>query len=152
MRQCCCQNQFLIPMMETKGNSLILHHVGCVTKNIEKAKDTYINQLGFKNVSETFTISGQDVKICFIETSPGVYLELVEPLSGNPFLIEVLKSKNPYYHTGYLANNFNDTLQSLLQRKFYLVSQFHSEAFENRQCAFLYTPEMHLIELIENNR
>lgn len=139
-------------MSENWQSNLLFHHVGCITKSLEKSKAIYQNQLGFLNFSETFVISKQDVKVCFIETAPGVYLELVEPTGINPFLRQILKNKNPFYHIGFTTNNFEETLQDLLNKKFYLVNRFLSEAFNKRQCAFLYTSDMQLIEIIENPR
>lgn len=130
-------------------NTLKFHHTGCVTKSIDAAKKIYSNMLGFTNVSETFYISSQQVKVCFVEIGPAVFLELVEPEAENPFFKELLRSKNPFYHTGFLASNFTETLQQLISNKFYLLSQFNSAAFDNRQCAFLYTPQMQLVEIIE---
>ena len=137
-------------MTETAQYDLILHHIGCVTVNIEQSKNIYSGSLGFTNISATYTITNQKVKVCFIETAPGVYLELVEPIGYIPFLSKILKSNNHFYHTGYLTGNFKATLQSMVNNKLYLISQFESEAFGNRKCAFLCTKERHLIELIQS--
>ena len=128
---------------------LQLHHIGCLTENITETLHTYTHMLGFKKVSEVIAVEAQQVKVCFIETAPGVFLELVEPGGDNAALKKILKSKNPYYHTGYLVDNMPLAIEQLQQEGFYLVNRFVSEAFDNRECAFLYSPEMHLIELIE---
>jgi methylmalonyl-CoA/ethylmalonyl-CoA epimerase len=130
-------------------NKLVLHHLGCATESIEESKKIYVNNFGFSNVSETYIISKQNVKVCFIETAPGVYIEFVEAISNNPFLTKILKSKNTFYHTGYFSNNLDADLENLIESNCYLVNRFESEAFGNRECAFLYTEEMHLIELIQ---
>lgn len=129
--------------------NLRLHHVGCLTENIEETLHTYTTVLGFKSVSGIITVQAQQVKVCFIETAPGVYLELVEPGGDNAALRKIIKSKNPYYHTGYLVTDISETVEQLQGQGFYLVNRFVSEAFENRECAFLYSPDMHLVELIE---
>jgi catechol 2,3-dioxygenase-like lactoylglutathione lyase family enzyme len=124
--------------------------VGCVTADIEKSRDIYTGALGFKNVSPVYSIRQQNVQVCFIETAPNIYLELVQPTGENLFLQKILESKNPYYHTGYLTEDFEGTLKKMLDQKLYLVNQFESEAFGNCKCAFLYTKERHLIELIQS--
>ncbi|MES1159963.1 MAG: VOC family protein [Bacteroidota bacterium] len=129
---------------------LQLHHVGCLTENIEESLGIYVNVLGFKKASEIVTISNQQVKVCFVETAPGVFLELVEPQGENLALRKIIKSKNPYYHTGYLVKDISTVISRLQEAGFFLVNRFFSEAFENKECAFLYTREMHLIELIES--
>jgi catechol 2,3-dioxygenase-like lactoylglutathione lyase family enzyme len=135
--------------MSILQGSLQLHHVGCLTANIEESLDIYVNILGLKKTSDIVTISDQQVRVCFVETAPGVFLELVEPNGENFTLRKLIKSKNAYYHTGYLVKDISTVIGQLQEVGFYLVNRFISEAFDNRECAFLYTREMHLIELIE---
>ncbi len=130
--------------------SLRLHHIGCLTENMEESLNTYVDILGFKKTSDIVAIADQQVKVCFLETAPGVFLELVEPQGENIALRKILKSKNPYYHTGYLVKDLPGMVSRLQEAGFYLVNRFISEAFDNKECAFLYTREMHLIELIES--
>lgn len=127
---------------------LTAHHFGCLTENIESSIFIY-RQMGFQNISEIFSISTQKVRVCFIETGSNVYLELVEFNPDNASLGKIFKSKNPYYHVGYLVDNISDAILHLKTSGFYLINQFSSEAFQGRMCAFMYSPEMHLIELIE---
>ena len=136
--------------MSILQGSLQLHHVGCLTANIEESLDIYVNILGLKKTSDIIAISDQQVRVCFVETAPGVFLELVEPQGENVTLRKLIKSKNSYYHTGYLVKDISAVIEQLQKVGFYLVNRFISEAFGNKECAFLYTREMHLIELIEN--
>ena len=127
-------------MINHKYN-LTFHHTGCLTRNIEESKTVYA-AMGFSDFSLTYTVIDQKVKVCFIEMSPGIFLELVEPIDDNVPLNKLLKNKVSFYHLGYLADKFEDTIQNLQNDGFYLLNSFKSEAF-------LYTPEMHLIEIIE---
>jgi len=136
--------------MSTLPENWRMHHIGCLTENMEESLDTYVNILGLKKASDIVLISDQQVRVCFVETAPDIFLELVEPQGENVALRKILKSKNPYYHTGYLVDNLPAVIARLQEAGLYLVNRFRSEAFGNRECAFLYTKEMHLIELIEN--
>ena len=129
---------------------LQFHHVGCLTESIEESLSIYRTTAGFAQSSPVFDIKSQQVKVCFVETAPGIYVEFVEPAAENATLRKIFKSKNPYYHIGYYTSNIESAIAGFLEAGGYLVNRFHSEAFENRQCAFLYTPDMQLIELIEN--
>ena len=133
--------------MNLKYN-LKLHHTGCITSNIEASIKTYCS-LGFQNCSEIFAISSQQVKVCFIEIGNGVFLELVEPFENNDTMKKYLKSKTSFYHLGFLTEAFEETVKRMQTDGFYLINQFNSEAFSNKQCAFLYSSEMHLVEIIE---
>lgn len=122
----------------------------CLTRDLDKTLALYINQLNFTKVSEPIEVSSQQVKVCFIQTADGPLVELIQPTGNNKTLSKTLNSDNPYYHVGYTTKNIDDTIEHLLASGFYMVNSFLSEAFENRKCAFLYTSEMQLIELIEN--
>jgi hypothetical protein len=61
----------------------------------------------------------------------------------------MMKKGISFYHLAFIVLNFDERLELLQNQNFRLISVFNSEAFENRRCAFLYSPEMHLIEIIE---
>ena len=128
---------------------LTFHHTGCLTANIENSKQIY-SAMGFSSFSQVYIIVDQKVKVCFIEMATGVFLELVEPFEDNLSLNKLLKSKSSFYHLGYLTDEFENTLEDLQTAGFYLINKFRSEAFANKYCAFLFTSEMHLIEIIES--
>jgi hypothetical protein len=134
--------------MELKSH-LKFHHVGCLTKDMNETLSVYLDKMGFKKVSEPVTISSQQVKVCFIQTVDGPLIELIQPVGNNQALGKLLQAKNFFYHIGYLTKNIDQAIQYFQEAGFYFVNSFLSEAFENRKCAFLYTSEMHLIELIE---
>jgi hypothetical protein len=129
-------------------SQLTAHHVGCLTENIGQSAEQY-KTLGFKNVSEVYSIADQKVKVCFIEIRDDFFLELVECSPEQKGLKKILNSGNPYYHVGYKVSDFEKAIAELQQHDYRLINRFNSEAFGGKQCAFLYSPEMHLIELIE---
>jgi len=128
---------------------LKVHHIGCVVESIEESVQTYTQMLGFKNVSEVFHIQSQNVKVCFVEIGNNTFMEFVEPLDRDSAVGKLLKKRHSYYHTGYLVKDFDNTLDDLCEKGAKLITQFKSEAFNNKKCAFIYTPELHMIELIE---
>lgn len=132
--------------------NLQLHHVGCLVEAMEPAIASYKALLGPDiNVSEAITISEQAVAVCFIETAPQVYIELVCPLDPTSRLAKMQTKKGiSFYHLAYQTPDMDATLAQLEASGYRLVTRFQSEAFEGRQCCFVYTPELHLIELIES--
>lgn len=128
---------------------LKIHHVGCVVQNIEESIALYRNSLGFKKCSEVIYVSSQQVKVCFINIGNNTFIELIEPLDVNSAIAKLLKKKHSYYHIGYLAENFTETIEELVNKGSHIITTFNSEAFNNKMCAFLYTEEMHMIEIIE---
>jgi methylmalonyl-CoA/ethylmalonyl-CoA epimerase len=134
--------------MVSQKYNLTFHHTGCLPHDIEGSKAVY-SGMGFSTFSETFFAHHQKVKVCFIEMYPNVFLELVEPTEDNVPLIKMLKNKVSFYHLGFLTNEFDNTVRNMQKDGFYFVNRFMSKAFSSRNCAFLYTPEMQLIEIIE---
>ena len=62
----------------------------------------------------------------------------------------LLKKRISYYHIGYKVSNILATTKKLEALNYKLMGEFSSEAFGGGKCVFLFTPEAHLIELIED--
>jgi methylmalonyl-CoA/ethylmalonyl-CoA epimerase len=129
-------------------NRLCFHHVGCAVKSIAEAVEAYRPMA--LSVSPEIPITAQGVKVCFVEISPGSFIELVEAATEDSLLRQMIKKGITYYHTGYLTEDFDGTLEQLDAAGFRHINTFHSEAFEQRRCAFLASPVAHLIEIIES--
>ena len=127
---------------------LTFHHTGYLVRDIEASKKSF-RELRFNDFSETIVVAQQKVKVCFIKLSEDIFAELVEPFADNDTLIKLMETKGNVYHLGYLTHEFDDCLTSLENEGFYLINTFRSEAFGNMRCAFLYTPDVQLIEIIE---
>lgn len=126
-----------------------LHHIGAIVDSIEDACVTYGYMHGKIFEPKKIFISSQQVNVCFISISNDTLLELIEP-AGEDSAIKKLKSKGfTFYHLGYKVSAFDKALEELDEKNFKLLNTFFSEAFMNKRCAFLYSPDMHLIEIIE---
>lgn len=125
---------------------LIIHHIGVLVNSIEEATAAY-RELNAR-ISEPVVIASQSVRVCFVYVDNSVAIELVEP-SEKGVSRNLLKRGVTYYHLGYLVRNFDSALESLAELSYVHLQTFESEAFEGRRCAFLMSPVLHLIELIE---
>lgn len=132
-------------------NSLTFNHTGLLVDSIDEALSHYSTIFGTENISQIYHISSQKVKVCFIKTGRDVYLELVEPAGTDTFLAPFIKRKASYYHVAYKVKNIHQSIEVLEKLNYKALSYFNSEAFNNNLCIFLFTPEGHLIELIEDN-
>lgn len=130
---------------------LEVHHISCLVSDIKTARKNY-QDIEFKNVSEIVKIESQKVFVCFVEIGKDNKLELVQPFEDNHSLIKMLNNKINYYHIAYSVNNIDSAIEKLCSKGAYLVNSFNSEAFKNNKCAFLYTKDMHLIELIQKEK
>ncbi len=126
-----------------------LHHTGCLVESISESLTLYRNIFGDQKISAPIHVSSQGVKVCFIETAPDVFLELIEPVGDDSVVARLLKKNVRYYHVAYLTNTFDEDIIALIHQDSKHVSTFSSEAFEGKRCAFMYLPDGSLIELIE---
>ena len=129
---------------------LELHHIGCLVDNIEESVQRYKRLFKETQASEIVFISAQQVNVCFVKVPiHNVFLELIESKAEDS-VISKLKNKGfTYYHLGYYVKDMQKTIETLEDENFKFINTFTSEAFNNKKCSFLMSPEMHLIELIE---
>jgi len=133
-------------MLET----LKFHHLGIATTNFEKAKKTYLS-FGYKVLIDCVEIPLQKVNVCFLEKSNHPLIELIEPLSHDSPVANILKKygSGPY-HTCYSTTNINLTINDLRKKKFIQISPLEkSKAFENNLICFVYKDDIGLIEILE---
>ncbi len=128
---------------------LKLNHIGCLVNNIEEATDTYKAMFGEQSIGKKIFISSEKVYICFIKIGDSAYLELIQPTDESSTVWQLKKKGITYYHIGYISDDFSNTIKSLEQLNFKQLSCFKSEAFNQKRCSFLISPEGHLMEVIE---
>jgi methylmalonyl-CoA/ethylmalonyl-CoA epimerase len=131
------------------SNTLKYHHVGLLVESIEESIEHYSALFGKFNVSDIFVIQSQKVKVCFVKNAHDSYIELVQPLGEDSVVAKLLKKRMSYYHLGYKVANIENAVTELEQLNYKPMEYFNSEAFNGKRCIFLFTPETHLIELIE---
>ena len=126
------------------------HHIGCLVESINsfkmENKDIWIE----KDYSEIFAIEMQDVKVCFIYNTGGVFIELVEPGIQNKPLIKMLAKGFSYYHLAFSSQSYEDSVNNFKKAGCHQLSEFSSEAFAGKRCSFFYHTQLKLIELIED--
>ncbi len=128
---------------------LKFHHVGLLVENIEFSLLHYTELFGKQNISKVYEVTSQMVKVCFVKVGDGSYIELVEPLGEDSVVYKLLKKKISYYHIGYKVADISSKIIKLETLNYKAMEVFNSEAFNGAKCVFLFTPEAHLIELIE---
>ena len=128
--------------------ALSMHHVGCAVESIDNALDHY-GVLGFQKVSEIVEIKSQSVHVCFIEVGPKVYIELIQGIGDKSPVSSFLLKRQNYYHVCYCVPEVQSAITTLDYSGFRKLSVFESEAFNGSLCAFLFTPDLVLIELCQ---
>ena len=129
---------------------LKFHHIGTLTESIDDSLETYQKVFSTGKPTEKIFVSSQGVYVCFVEMDGGGLIELVQPVGEDSIVAKLKKKGFTYYHIGYTVPDIDKAIEELQELNFkYFDSIFNSEAFGGKRCAFLYSPDMHLIELIE---
>jgi hypothetical protein len=128
---------------------LEFHHIGLVVENMDSSILHYAALFGKENISGVIKIDSQKVNVCFVKMATGSYIELVEPSDEESPVYKLLKKRTSYYHIGYKVTDIQHAVTNLELLNYKPMSFFNSEAFEGKRCIFLFSPEAHLIELIE---
>jgi catechol 2,3-dioxygenase-like lactoylglutathione lyase family enzyme len=126
-----------------------LHHIGILVDNIDAAIQSYRVLLPQSKISDKIFVSTQRVHTCFLEIPGQISLELIEPADEESVVYKLKKKGFTYYHLGYYVDDFEKALELLAQLNFKQINIYNSERFDNKQCSFFMSTEMHLIEIIE---
>jgi hypothetical protein len=126
---------------------LRFHHIGCAVASIEAALAFY--RPNFPNISPPIQVMSQSVTVCFVEMGPGLFIELIEPLTTESAVKNLVRKGFTFYHVGFLVSDFDAALASLIDQEYRPGETFRSEAFAGKRCCFLISPVMHMIEIIE---
>jgi catechol 2,3-dioxygenase-like lactoylglutathione lyase family enzyme len=138
-----------IEMSDTIFKEFEFHHIGLLVPDLEEAINNYTLLFGRENISEIFTLESQKVKECFVKNGINSYIGLVSPSAKDSVVNNLMKKGISYYHLAYKVKNINDSIKHLENLNYKTLELFSSEAFGGKLCVFLYTPDAHLIELIE---
>lgn len=136
-------------MSNTVFEEFEFHHIGLIVQDMEEAITNYALLFGHENISAVFTLDSQKVKECFVKNGVNSYIGLVSPIVKDSVVNNFLKKGINYYHLAYKVKNINDSIKFLENLNYKALEMFSSEAFGNKLCVFLYSPDSHLIELIE---
>ena len=129
--------------------NLTFHHTGVLVSDINEAIKNYTTLLGENAVSEIQDIDNQNILVCFVALTPNVYIELIQPKTGNTNFDKFFKKGINFYHIGFLCQNFDAVCGLLQDIDFKLINTFTSSAFGNKRCSFFMSNELHIIEIIE---
>lgn len=130
------------------GN-LQFHHVGLIVEDIHASAAQYGRVFGKEQVSEPVLVSSQQVYVCFIRNGAASFIELVQPAGEGSVVNKLLKKNVSYYHVAYTVEHVAAAMEAFEKLDYKALEPFQSEAFGGRTCVFLFSPEAHLVELIE---
>ena len=127
-----------------------IHHIGLATRSIDKSIVDF-EKLGYSK-SDLFVDETQKVKIVFLNKDQEVMIELVEPISTDSPILNILsKTGTSAYHFCYLVHDIEIAIEHLKNFNYRLiVMPVCATAFSGKRVCFLYSINTGLIELLEN--
>lgn len=131
--------------------AMLLHHVGIVVADIEKARDDYVNRFGFEVVSDKIHDPEQTAFVLFLRM-PGdmSYVELVAPDSPKSKLAAALERGGGLNHLCYATPDIAATIAAMTKRGMRLIrTPVPAVAFGGRKIAWLLGKDFALVELVE---
>jgi methylmalonyl-CoA/ethylmalonyl-CoA epimerase len=128
-----------------------IHHFGFAVKNIEEAHETFRKTLGLRGTCEVIYDPVQRVRVAFLELGSGLFLELIEPAGAESPVHGFLAKGGGLYHACFLTPDLDAEVARLVNCGFTVVCPpTAATGFGNRRIAFLFDPQVRLIELLEN--
>jgi len=127
---------------------LRFHHLGVACPDLDREREEWA-RLGYRAEGEVFSDPIQKVRGAFV-VGPGPRLELLSPLGEGSPVAGVIERGGKLYHQGFESLDFDGSLAALQTRRFRLIQgPVPAVAFGGRRIAFLMSPSLNLIELIE---
>lgn len=132
--------------------NLKLHHIGVVTKNIEKEFKVF-EKLGYSKVSDIFTDPIQKIKGVFISAENQPTLELLENLAPDGPLNSFIKNRIKFYHFAYISNNIEQDIELFINKyNAFLISPPPETVTYFEKICFLMLPNQMIIELVQERQ
>ena len=132
-----------------ENNTISLHQVGYLVKNIEESKLAF-EKMGLMITKDITFDSDRKVDICFMGS--GSYeIELVSPRNDSNIYPLLKRYNNVPYHTCYIVKNICETINELTKKGFLLIEE-PSRALAISECArvaFLMNAKIGIVELLQ---
>lgn len=126
-----------------------IHHVGYLTKNLDKSKLLFEN-LGFFVEKEKAYDELRKIHIVFM-LNDNYRIELVEPDGEQSPIWGLLKRyKNTPYHFCYQVEDMNTAVKKMRKEGHVMISKpMPASCMDNKLCCFMLHKDMGIIELSE---
>lgn len=126
-----------------------IHHIGYLTKNIEKTRESFL-KLGYKVEVPICEDYIRKAKIIFMKNED-YRVELIQPLEKESPLYGLLKRyKNVPYHFCYETSNMELQVNKMCNEGYMVIQEPQiAPCLQNRLVTFLIGPDMGIVELLQ---
>ncbi|MDX1387804.1 MAG: radical SAM protein [Acidobacteriota bacterium] len=129
---------------------MTLHHVGVAVRSIDESLRTYVDVFGFRQVGDPIDVTAECVRVCFVEASPGVLIELVEGVGDDSPVANLIERSGPGpYHLCYRVDDLDAAIEALRKNRCRPFRRFECVAHGFKRFAFVYAADGQIFELCE---
>lgn len=137
----------------TKGDSMIIDHIGIVVKSMEKGIAHWEKVFGYHPMTQVVINTRQKVKVIFLEKENSLPIKLIEPTDENSPIYALARKGGGLHHLCFKCDHLPTKMEQLKKKKLrVLASPQPGEAFENENIAFLFAKQGLNIELIDTEK
>ena len=125
-----------------------INHIGIVVKNLQKSLQTYVEDYGYKQVSDILPIENQRVRVILLNCGNDANVELIEPIGEDSPVMSSLERGGGINHICYETDEF-DALYEKFKTKVVRPPKPAPEEYFNGGRTFFIFRKGELIEFLE---
>ena len=130
-------------------SNLRLHHIGYLVEDVEQASRHWTRAYGYAPDGEIIHDAGQEARVCLLRQDGATHwIELISPDSTESHLQRALQRKVTLHHVAYVANDFDEAIQSLRAAGCLPLSKPVVGAAFHREIIWFQDPLRGLVEII----
>lgn len=127
-----------------------VHHIGVAVRDIEATAGVLASLFGFSRPYRTVDVASEKVRVCFVDTGQGFWIELVEPTSpDSPVSRLTERSGASPYHICYRVEDLDAAVATLRARGCRPLRRFTVEICGPQHFAYLMARDGQLVELAQ---
>src|SRR6266498_5934400 len=134
--------------MELAGGVMKINHIGVVVKDITKDIKVYLQDYGYRQISDILTIENQKVRVVLLNCGNDMNIELIEPIGNDSPVSNALKKGGGLNHICYETREF-DQLYEKFKNKVVQHPKPAPEPYFNGGRTFFAFPKGGLVEFLE---
>lgn len=129
-------------------DSFAVHHVGYAVRDIETTAEVFATLFGYSRAHRSIEVPSEQVRVCFLETGHGFWIELVEPLSpSSPVSRLTERSGASPYHICYEVKDLEPAIAAFRKKGCRVLRRFSVDLDGEQRFAYLMARDGQLVEL-----
>jgi len=129
-----------------------MHHIGILTKDIRSGIRHHEALFNIRPTTEIVEDPIQKVSLVLLsgQSMAGTYLELIQPLTDDSPVSNIVKRGMPLYHLCFEVEDIEEALEKTrISGSIIISGPTPAKLFNGRRIAFVYGPDHYVVEFLE---